>query len=161
MTSHICGIEAYRSQLDGAEEVPLWQQPWWLDAVAPGRWDARCVLSNERVVAALPYVPSRKLGFDSWGMPQLTQALGPWLEPLDGKYASRLSREHALLNLLADAIPRSVFYVQNWTVDRVNWLPFYWRGYRQTTRYTLRVPAMPSGDAWGGLAAETRNAIRK
>ena len=34
----------------------IFQQPWWLDAVAPGRWDEATVERDGRVVARLPYV---------------------------------------------------------------------------------------------------------
>ena len=31
------------------------------------------------------------------------------------------------------------YYQQNFTPQVTNWLPFYWAGYRQTTRYTYRI----------------------
>ncbi len=34
----------------------LFQQPWWLDAVAPGAWDAVVAEHGGRVVGRLPYV---------------------------------------------------------------------------------------------------------
>ena len=35
---------------------PIFHQPWWLDAVAPGRWDAATIERGGRTVAALPFV---------------------------------------------------------------------------------------------------------
>ena len=34
----------------------LFQQPWWLDAVAPGAWDAAVVTKDGQMVGRLPYV---------------------------------------------------------------------------------------------------------
>ena len=35
---------------------PIFHQPWWLDAVAPGRWDAATVERGGRTLAAMPFV---------------------------------------------------------------------------------------------------------
>lgn len=158
----IGGIEDYREALSGSADVPLWQQPWWLDITAPGDWNAVCLLKGGRLVAALPYVATRQRGIKVWTQPPLTQALGPWLETMEMKPVKALSRQHALLGELADAIPDHVFYRQNWTPDRSNWLPFHWRGFRQTTRYTYRLD-MAQGTAalWDHMSDSTRNAIRK
>ena len=34
----------------------VFEQPWWLDLVAPGKWDEVTVKDGERVIARLPYV---------------------------------------------------------------------------------------------------------
>jgi hypothetical protein len=33
-----------------------------------------------------------------------------------------------------------VFFLQNFHFSFTNWLPFYWKGFSQTTRYTYRIP---------------------
>lgn len=62
-------------------QVPsIFEQPWWLDAVAPGQWDAVEIEENGRIVARLPFVFKKKFGARIVGQPQLTQTLGPWIE---------------------------------------------------------------------------------
>ena len=34
----------------------VFEQPWWLDIVAPGRWGEAVVMEGETVAARLPYV---------------------------------------------------------------------------------------------------------
>ena len=56
----------------------LFEQPWWLDAVAPGQWDEALVTdANGSVMARMPYV---KTG-NRITMPPLTQNLGIWMAP--------------------------------------------------------------------------------
>jgi hypothetical protein len=162
MSHEIGGIDDYRRGLVGLPDVPLWQQPWWLDATAPNLWDAVCLLKSGRVVAALPYVLKKRYGISVWSQPPLAQALGPWLETTTMKPVKQLSLQHALLGELADSIPNDVYYRQNWTPGRNNWLPFHWRGFAQTTAYTYRLDLSGGADAiWNGMSESTRNTIRK
>ena len=47
---------AYRAFCATAPDVPLFAQPWYLDACAEGgRWDAVLALENGQPVAALPF----------------------------------------------------------------------------------------------------------
>ena len=67
----------------------VFQQPWWLDAVAPGRWDEVTCEEGGRVVARLPFVVRGRPRFRMLAQSSLTQTLGPWVESSD---ASRRGR---------------------------------------------------------------------
>lgn len=155
------GRDTYRDELAGRPDVPLWQQPWWLDATAGDGWDAVCLHEGGRVVAALPYVPKRRLGLTAWAQPPLTQSLGPWLSEQPASYERRLSREHALLEALVECIPNNIVYVQNWQCSTSNWMPFYWAGYAQTTRYTYRLDlSKPESQLRAELSKKTRWSVK-
>lgn len=117
----------------------IFEQPWWLDAVAPGQWAAAEVKRGDNVVARLPYMQRRRLGLSTIGQPPFTQTLGPWLAPREGKYARRLETEKKLLGELIDQLPPFDFLRQSLSVELTNWLPFYWAGFEATVRYTYRV----------------------
>ncbi len=153
--AEVNGKELYRRELEARPDVPLWQQPWWLDATAGDKWDALCLCTGERLVAALPYVEKRRAGMTAWVQPQLTQSLGPWLLTEQSTYERRLSRETLLLEHLASCIPKSVVYRQNWQITRTNWLPFYWAGYRQTTSYTYRLDLTQPEDSLNAAQSKT------
>lgn len=73
-------------------------------------------------------------------MPKLTQTMGPWLSfPTGINYTSRLNRELQLLSELIEKIPYFSDFRQNFHYSIQNWLPFYWNGYRQTTKYTYAI----------------------
>lgn len=145
-----------------AEVNSLFQQPWWLEALAPGQWNAVEVRENGKLSARLPYVSRRRYGLTLLDMPPLTQTLGPWLRSTDGKYEARLSREHELLEEIVARIPRCDSFRQSFHCSLTNWLPFYWAGYHQTTRYTYRLESLDNlDDVWSAFRDKTRNTIRK
>jgi hypothetical protein len=117
----------------------IFEQPWWLDAVAPGQWDVAEVTRGDQVVARMPYMVRRRFGLTTISQPPFTQTLGPWLAPMEGKYARRVETEKKLLGQLVEALPPFDFFRQSFSPSLTNWLPFYWAGFEATVRYTYRV----------------------
>jgi hypothetical protein len=140
----------------------LFDEPWWLDAVAPGAWDAVEVEQGGRVVARLPYVRRRRRGLTQLGQPLLTQSLGPWLEPSEGKYARRLELEKERMGALIERLPPFDDFQQSFSPRITNWLPFHWAGFTATVRYTYRLEDLSDPDAiWSGFADSARRQVRK
>ena len=117
----------------------LFEQPWWLDSVAPGSWGAAVVRRGDVVVARLPYAHRRRLGLTAIVQPPFTQTLGPWLAGTEGKYARRLEIEKKLLGELIQLLPRFHFFRQCFAPTLTNWLPFHWAGFEATVNYTYRI----------------------
>ena len=152
--------------IDEREEVgdrglpgSIFSQPWWLDAVAPGQWGEVTVERGGNLFARMPYVMARRRGLTFITMPPLTQSLGPWLRPYPGKYANRLSEEKQLMTELIDQLPPFDYFQQNFHTSISNWLPFHWRGFEQTTRYTYVLDNIAQLDAVhaGFTRAKTKN----
>jgi hypothetical protein len=140
----------------------IFQQPWWLDAVAPGRWDEVTVERDGRVAARMPYVVRGRRRLRVLTMPPLTQTLGPWVERSDAKPAHALSEEHELLASLESALPAAQAFVQHFSPTMLNALPFHWAGYRLELQYTYRLEGLGSEEAlWDGLRGNIRREIRK
>lgn len=125
--------------------MPLQLQPWWLDAVCNAdRWSA--VLSYDkggRVRGALPIFLTRRWGFPVIQLPPFTTYAGPWLvypDNPDFKENSRYGFERQVMAALIAQLPRVAFFQQNFLPEVQNWLPFYWAGFHQTTRYTYLLP---------------------
>jgi len=73
-------------------------------------------------------------------MPPLTQKLGPYIKyPQGQKYYKKLSWEKEIMNELIDQLPKFDYFYQQWDYTITNWLPFYWRGFKQTIRYTYKI----------------------
>jgi hypothetical protein len=153
----------YRDACASGLPVPLFSQPWWLDAVAGGDgWDVALVTNGEGIVASMPYCVRRRYGLIVSAQPPLTQTLGPWLRGTGAGTAKALSRQKRLMDELIVQLPDAAFFSQNWHYSQQNWLPFYWKGFRQTTRYTYVLPDLTSLDrVWGGLDQSARTDIRK
>ena len=140
----------------------IFQEPWWLDAVAPNAWQSLEVVEGGQIVARMPIVLQRKLGFSVIRQPPLTQVLGPWIRTSSANAAKRMTREKRLLNQLIDQLPPWDYFEANFHRGMTNWLPFYWRGFEQTTRYTYLLEEIANLEkVWAELHQNVRNNIRK
>jgi hypothetical protein len=140
----------------------IFAQPWWLDAVAPGAWDAVVIETDGEIQARLPYIKKRRRGFTYLTMPPLTQHLGPWIHSYGGKNPQKLATEKHLMTALIDRLPLYDVFTQHFHYSISNWLPFYWRGFQQTTRYTYVLDRLDDLDAvWNGMRENIRRGVRK
>ena len=138
--------EEYRAFCERRAEVPLFLQPWWLDAVTEpdGKvWDVLLARNNQNEIEAVfPFVKGCKRGIRYAITPQLTQYTGLWIVDKEGEdMAERLSREKKLQNdIIAqlEALHLNYFDVR-FPLNYTYWSPFYWAGYKQETRYTYRI----------------------
>ena len=117
----------------------IFEQPWWLDCVAPGAWREAVVRRGDEVVARLPYAARRQFGMSMIVQPTFSQTLGPWFAPLDGKYARRLETEKRLLQELIEMLPPFDVFRMCFAPTMTSWLPFYWAGFEATVCYTYRI----------------------
>lgn len=140
----------------------IFQQPWWLEAVAPNSWQEIEISQGSRLIARLPYVMEKKWGLTMIKMPGLTQTLGPWLAPSTAKYAKQLGQQKDWMTALIEQLPSFDFFCQNFHYSITNWLPFYWQGFTQTTRYTYVIESLYDLDlVWANSQENIRREIRK
>lgn len=131
-------VARYRELCEREDSIPLFCRAHWLDAVCDD-WDVVLVEREQRIVAALPYaVKTRVRGmFRMIDMPPLTQYMGPWLSyPANQKQHARLAYEKEIFDELIAGLPPFDHFVQRFHYSIENWLPFSWRGFEETTRYT-------------------------
>ncbi|MFO7863909.1 MAG: GNAT family N-acetyltransferase [Salinivirgaceae bacterium] len=136
-------------------------QPWWLNAVCYDNWDVTLAKKGQQIHAAMPYCLSHNGRYSM--QPKLTQFLGPYIKyPEDQKYATRLSFEKKTMEQLIQGLPNLAFFKQNFSPTIVNWLPFYWTGFNQTTRYTYIISKLFDSDTvWSEMAGSIRRNIQK
>lgn len=151
------------SSADGIPWVnSVFEQPWWLEAVAPGQWDAVVVRHGDEVVARLPYTYRRRFGLRTIAQPPLTQTLGPWIAPSVGKYTRKLETEKRLLGELIELLPPFDHFRMSFSPTLTNWLPFYWAGFQATIRYTYRIEDLTDLDrVQSEFQEHVRRGIRK
>ena len=148
---------------DCSETHALFQQPWWLDAVAPGRWGEVAVERGGQTVARLPYVVRGPRRMRVLTQPPLTPFLGPWAVRSPGaKYAKALGDEMELMAELEARLPAAAAFRQSFPPAVPGVLPFIWAGYRAEVRYTYRLEGLDSEERlWDGLGGNIRREIRK
>jgi lipid II:glycine glycyltransferase (peptidoglycan interpeptide bridge formation enzyme) len=115
------------------ETLPVFVQPWYLDAVCgETHWDVVLVEENNKVLAALPYHLKKKGPFQIIAMPWLCKMMGPYLAA-DYQDAERARK---LVTALVERLPGVSAFHQNFHYQITDWLPFYWKQYQQTTAYS-------------------------
>lgn len=156
-------IEQYRALCAQEPSIPLFSQAWWLDAAAgPGGWEVALVIEDDQIVAAMPYVVKRRLGFTVISQPSLSQSAGPWLRPSTAKYSRQLGLQKKRIQGLFGQLPEYDRFQQSWHYSITNWLPVYWLGFDQTTRYTYVIDGLVNLDnVFMNFDASYRNKIKK
>ena len=89
--------------------------------------------------------------------------MGPWFisyQDKNGQY--KPFQEKKIVNELIEQLPNFNFYRANFSPEITNWLPWYWKGYTQTTRYTYRLKDLKNLDLlWSNLRSNIRSDIKK
>jgi len=132
--------ERYRILCAQEPSIPLFSQAWWLDSTAgENAWDVVLLEEGGEIVASMPFVKKKRYGFTIITQPILTQSLGPWLRPSRAKYSRQLSLQKKRMQWLFHKLPKFDHFQQSWHPSITNWLPVYWLGFKQTTRYTYLI----------------------
>ena len=158
-------LEKYRLFSENQKSIPLFSKGWWMDAVCGDDWNVILIEENGQIIATLPYYFEEHDGFKEIRKAPLTQTNGIWIHyPPNQKYENILSHENRLMDLVIDEIERLNVdqYQQYFHYSITNHLPFYWRGYTQTTRYTYVIPDTTNLEAIvKSFSPSIRNKIRK
>lgn len=136
------------------ESAPIFHQPFWLDVVAPG-WDVVCVRNDQDLLAVMPFWKVD----NQLRMPPLTQFLGPHILQ---KNQLSVTDELKLLTELREQLPVFDRFEQRWQYGYDNWLPFYWEGFKQTTKYTYVLNnLLDESSLWEQLIDPKKRQIKK
>ncbi|MCC6723095.1 MAG: GNAT family N-acetyltransferase [Saprospiraceae bacterium] len=157
-------LEVNGSDFDFAN-CPIFYQPWWLDAACgKGKWKV-CTARNKdgKPVGVLVHPLQKIAGLAIVRTPPFTPYLGVWLDYSDcsNRNISRYSFENEAISDLLRQLPSLVWYHQVHPYQLENWLPFHWKGFRQTTRYTYVFEQLDAVQIWQSMKDKTRNAVRK
>lgn len=158
--------EQYVNWCEANESIPLFMQHWWLDCVCDaGQWDV-CLAFDKggKIIGALPYYRSRHRGIELIKMPKLTPFAGIFIDYPHNlkKTQQKYAFEKRVLTNLIEQLPIVPIFNQCYTPQLTNWLPFYWKGFQQTTMYTYVIEDLSDLKAvFNKFKSQTRNKIRK
>lgn len=152
-----------RHEVDSINEVnSIFEQPWYLEAVAPGRWEALEVKKDTQIVARLPIIRNRIFGFPIISMPPFTQTTGVWIKDNGGKLTKRLENSKDMLNEIIKMLPRemNIDITLHPSCDYI--LPWHWKKFKIIPCITYRIDNLSSIDTvWSELRENIRRDIRK
>ncbi len=156
--------QRYITWADTLDELPIFFRPWYLDKVCTnGVWNAILSITDSgEIEGVLLYYTTKRYGRKTIIMPPLTPFGGIWLPPLSTtKQVYKIRKESQIARRLLSALPTdAVLYRQSFRYEFKNWLPFYWKGFEQTTRYTFIIPDLASWSL-SDTATNVRNKINK
>lgn len=158
--------QEYRNLCKKEKTIPIFSKDWWMDAVCgENNWDVLSVEKGGQIVASLPYY-LRKRGKRGYiTQPPLTQTNGIWIKyPSNQKYCKKLAYEKKVMTEIINQLDKLNldYYNQNFHYSITNWLPFYWKGFKQTTRYTYVIEYLTNlKDIYKEFDPNLRNDIKK
>lgn len=154
-------IRLYDRFVELSPQGSLFHKSWWLDAVAPNKYKILFVKRNDKILAAWPLTFRKLAGLTILMLPSLTPALGiMFAPPRKMKYSERLSDEMSLISEMVRLIPKHSFFCQHFPTEFTNWLPFYWAGFKQATRYTYVIEDLSDIDrVWENVRYGTKRKI--
>lgn len=142
----------------------VFEQPWWLNIVAPGSWHAVTVERNNTIAARLSFQQRRvgRLGWCILSNPPATQTVGPWLRECSHSYSRRLHEENELVAELLRSMPICDSADLLLSPTFTNPLPFLWNDFKVGIHCTYRLTNLGDPDRlWRGFSDKCRNAVRK
>lgn len=147
--------------VDDSPQGDVFCYSWWLQAVTRDDFKILVVQENNLIVAGivLPFFSTGRIN-----EPYLTRTIGVlYKKPGNESPRKRLSMERKWLNALLDRVDINHFVQMCMHHDFKDWLPFRWRGYRQTTRYTYIFDYEKRGmdDIWHSIGRDQKTTIRK
>jgi len=155
--------EKYREFCQKELNIPIFSKDWWLDSVCgKDNWDVVIIEKGGQISASMPYIIKKKSIFSLNTMPSLTQTLGIYIKyPKGQKYYKKLSWEKEMMTQVINQLSTVDYFSQNFHHTVTNWLPFYWEGFSQTTRYTYKIENITIEDLEKNLETDIRRRRRK
>ncbi|NOR87085.1 MAG: peptidoglycan bridge formation glycyltransferase FemA/FemB family protein, partial [Bacteroidales bacterium] len=147
--------------VDESPQGDIFCYSWWLDTITKSNFKIFAIFDKEEIVAGIP------LAFDKNGKvtePPLTRTLGPLYKiiPDLSVHKQESKQRNWLQALLHHISPEDVVTFcthQNFT----DWLPFKWKGFQQTTRYTYIIDYKDKDEKelWAGLSRGRKEPIKQ
>jgi hypothetical protein len=134
---------------------------WWLEAITKSHFKILVIIEEDEIVAGIP------IAYDEHNKvnePPLTRTLGVLYKPQEHLSEHRqISNQRKWLNLLLEQFPLNDFVQMCLHHNFTDWLPFRWRGFKQTTRYTYIINFHDTtlDELWGNLNRGRKETVNR
>ena len=148
-----------------SKSLPIYFAPWWMDAsCGANAWDVVLAKNPDGGIEGVFIYHLKKIySLPVILMPALTSYSGIWYNyPKNIKSHSKISFEKKVMDKLIELLPNHYLFFQQFHPNIENWLPLYWKGYKQTTRYTYQLD-LTNGteEIWDNFKGNVRRNVRK
>jgi len=136
-------LSRYRQLTDVHRQLPLFFQPWWLDALCAD-WNVALVENDKDIQAVMPFQQEKKWGLRLLRHPPLCPYLGPYFFIRSTQQQKQWGEEERLLTALLAQLPQ-YDYCQLTTVPGFENFPaFHQRQFKNSNRLTYLLEVSPS-----------------
>ena len=155
-----CQYSIWDVFVDISPQGEVFCHTWWLDAITKSKFKILVCFDNEEIVAGMPLAYDGKNRVNE---PPLTRTLGVLFKPQadvsDHKY---ISNKRRWLTALLEELPLNNFVQMCMHHNFTDWLPFRWRGFKQTTRYTFIIDykGVTTDKLWKNISEGTQRVIK-
>ena len=147
--------------VDQSPQGDVFCYSWWLEAITKSHFKILVITEKDEIVAGIP------LAYDADNKvnePPLTRTLGVLYKPQ--KHLSvhkQVSNQRKWLCALLDHLPLDDFVQMCTHHSFTDWLPFRWKGFNQTTRYTYLIHYNDKtlSDLWKNLSMGRKGSINR
>lgn len=159
--------EKYRKICAKEKTIPIFSQSWWLDAVCGScNWNVYLIGNGMDIKATFVYsLQKNDTGGRYIGRIALTQNNGIWIKyPENQGIIAKQSYEEKIVNEICDFIESLglVKYDQQYHYRFTNYLPFFWRYYKEVTKYTYVIEDTTNMESVRlGYSSKIKNVLRK
>jgi glycosyltransferase involved in cell wall biosynthesis/RimJ/RimL family protein N-acetyltransferase len=146
--------------VDKSPQGDVFCYSWWLDTITKGNFKILAVFENDEIVAGMPL--AYYLG--KINEPPLTRTLGPLFTDLSElPHGKEITKKRQWLEIMLEEIPLDEFEQFSTSHNFTDWLPFRWRGLKQSTRYThiITYEDKTEKEIWHGLNKGHKAAVQK
>lgn len=132
--------ELWDNFVDKSKQGFLFSKSWWLNILTEGDFKICVVIEENEIFAGLPltFISKKKIQHIS-----LTQSLGMLFANLgqdNMRLQKHLTKQKEFTNLILNFVEKDYkYFYQKFHYNYTYWLPFYWKGYKQTTHYTYLI----------------------
>lgn len=144
------------------ERRDIFQQHWWLDAVAADHWEEICVSSGGVINGVYPFAVTKAWGMKLSRMPPFTRTLGPIIDPGYGKAGTQVTNFVTILRSLLEKMPKLELISHTFNHTFTNPIGFQSWGFRVSVEPTLAIDGrLPIDHSWKSLRGNTRRLLRR
>lgn len=139
--------------------IPIFQNYFWFNDCWNLDWDINLIMEENNIKAFIPFVVNKRFKKTTLTMPPLTPFVGPWLQDNNLNSKRSLAYDKKYLNLIIESLPKYSIFSQSFSYSLKNWLPFYWEGFSQSTRYSYFIKKNTTKKLFQNFSSAYRNKI--
>ncbi len=160
VVSPALGDEAVRVCPTSSLYPTIYHETWWLDICAGGKIEEASIERAGAMIARMPYMVSRHLGFVTCGAPPLVHFSGPAFAPMDGPPQTRIQSRNDVTRDLIAQLPRHDQFSMKLYHGITGTLAFQREGFKTTVQFTFEVDPLSHVKIWAGIRRGHRRLIR-